>query len=96
MTNKENFPIEVSDAECKSWVAKNLSDKPPFQLSKPLAVGEHVIFTNDYGVEFEQRIIGFSDNELNERFGGEQVVYTYSEGAAYWMPKKVKQLRLAE
>jgi hypothetical protein len=58
------------------------------------AIGDHVIFTNDYGVEFEMQITGFFERP-------EAPCGLYARGSRYlvnssspWFPVKESSLRL--
>jgi len=51
-------------------------------------VGDKVIFTNDYGVQFKLEIVGFK-NKLDE-VGPHRFIYLNSD--AWWFPHDPKEL----
>lgn len=73
------------------WQRHGLQQLPPVPCEFKL--NDKVIFTNDYGVSFEQTVIGFAaDDSFNGRF-----VHAISdtwEGSAGWFPHHPNQLKL--
>ena len=72
-----------------------LSSRPIFPC--PHKIGDSVIYTNEYGVSFEMRIIGFSSGELAKykRFihlAPPMTKKAYSLGA-WWFPVKLSELK---
>jgi len=60
---------------------------PPIPCSfKP---GDPVIYTNDYGVEFELTVRGFAPDLFHGRF-------VYLDSDCWWMPKAPESLRIDE
>lgn len=73
--------------EMEEYIESQLSSEPP--VSCDFKVGDKVIFTNYYGVEFELKVIGFSkDNDLF-KYGN----FIHLNSGAYWFPHKPSELR---
>lgn len=81
-------PDLITDLE-KWYHFENLKTTAPEETD--LKVGDHVIFTNDYGVEFKNRVIGFATNDLYVKYGNKKFVYL--EKDSFWMPVSVNQLK---
>lgn len=67
------------------------SEKPPIETN--FKVDDDVIYTNDYGIKFKRKILGFSVEV--DRFG--RFIYLCNRdgstaGSAYWVPEKASSL----
>lgn len=75
MSGCETGECEIAKPEAKKvhgavdpiWRRLGLLERPPVECS--LRVGDHVTYRNDYGVEFDQEICGFSDGYMFETYG---------------------------
>ena len=88
MDFKNKLSILEVTSEAKEYALGRLTDIKPACLVGDWAVGDKVIFTNDFGVEWEQTIIGF--HKVKEQHTSEdRLIYSDSKdhGAAYWFPK---------
>ena len=68
------------------WKKLGLEPLPPIEC--PFAVGDTVIYTNDYGVKFKMDIIGFSkDTSFYGRFIHlKRHEHEDVDGCAWWCP----------
>ncbi len=71
---------------------KGLKTAPPKEIDCPYAVGDKVIFTNQFGNKFNMQIIGFSaDDSFYGRF-----IHTIPEigmdKGAYWFPHRLSEI----
>ena len=66
----------------------DLLQQPPIPCE--FSVGQHVIFTNDYGVEFRARVIGFAEDDS---FRGR---FIHLDTSSWWFPVKPESLRADE
>lgn len=65
-------------------VPSDMQRTPPIPCEfKP---GDRVIFTNDYGVQFHQRVRGFAKDVWDGRF-------VYLDTSCWWFPKRPSQLQ---
>lgn len=63
----------------KDYIKKELSQRPPVPCD--FKVGDKVIFKNDYGVEFELTVLGFSNGTILKNGA-----FIHLDGGAYWFP----------
>jgi len=94
MDFKNKLSLIKVTSEAKEYALERLTDIKPDCLIGDWSVGDEVIFTNDYGVEWEQIIIGFHKVDAKHT-SDDRLIYTDSEehGAAYWFPKHDFSLR---
>jgi hypothetical protein len=72
---------EINRRNFEKYVKNSLSPDPPVDCK--YKVGDKVIFTNDYGISFEDmEVIGFRvHDDMKGRF-----IHLGDEGSAYWYP----------
>ncbi|MCZ2222542.1 MAG: hypothetical protein LC122_02815 [Chitinophagales bacterium] len=76
-------------SEFNQWVKKENIEVLKSTENSDLKIGDKVTFTNDYGVQFENKeILGF---RKNDNFLSDRVVYLDSD--AYWFASKLKELK---
>lgn len=91
------MPTEVVtiEAMCMQLCKKlGLEVEPPVPCQ--FKIGDHVIFTNDYGVEFEEYVIGFTpepDPALRNGFIHLATNPESESGSAWWYPHHEQCLR---
>lgn len=73
----------------KSFAQEKLTTTPP--EGSNLKVGDTVYWTNDFGVEFENKIIGFN---YTDEFCINRQWYAFLDTSSYWFPRDHKTLSL--
>ena len=83
------------------WEKLGLQQSPPVEC--PFAIGDRVIYTNEYGMKFDNEIIGFSDKvyffgDRNSADCGRFIHlrrYGKSEdGDAWWFPYSPQEITM--
>lgn len=86
---------QPTDNATTIWERFGCKENPPEPCE--FTIGQHVIFTNDYGLEFEMDVIGFSeDTSFQGRFIHTIVHGTDGKGSAWWFPHRPSELRAYE
>lgn len=85
-----DLDLYLANQEKKKQDFLNALEKTP-PLACDFKVGDKVIYTNDYGVEFDLVVKGFDklDQICHGRF-----IYVFED--AYWFSVRAEQLRLKE
>ena len=103
MTTTDRLPIVIRENEelrrqalidrAKKY---NLDTEPPQPTQFKL--GDKVIFTNDFGIEFEEEVIGYSKYDpMYTRYGHFiHIIPTSGLEEAFWYPHRENQLRKIE
>lgn len=77
------------------WKRFDLLETAPIECE--YKIGEKVIYTNDYGLEFEVVIVGFSADEVMFGKYGKFIHFVVDlsnpRSSAYWMPHKKSDFR---
>jgi len=84
----------IHGAGFELWEKFGLQKFPPVQCE--FKMGQKVIFTNEYGLEFEMDVVGYSkDTEFYGRFIHTVTHGTDGNGSAWWFPHRPEELRKA-
>jgi len=76
------------------WQKLGLQEKPPADTDSGFAIGDRVIFTNDYGLKFDMDIIGFSESTSFYGRFIHLVRHKQNEsGSAWWFPHLPSELK---
>lgn len=59
----------------------------------PFKVGDKVRFTNEYGVQFDEVVIGF-DPDGHQAYPNGRYIHLWCVGAAYWFGHKDHELEI--
>ena len=74
------------------WERLGLQEHPPIECD--FKIGDRVIFTNEYGLKFDDEVIGFSkDAEFYGKFIHLMRYGGTPEGGAWWFPHSPMELK---
>ena len=72
----------------REYIERELTNEAP--KDSGLKVGDEVTWTNDYGVKFTNKIIGFNyTNEFNKEYNR----FVHLDTSAYWFPHGVGEFK---
>ena len=79
------------------WRRLGLLELPPIECG--LRVGDKVIFTNDYVIQFEEEVCGFSNGDMFEKYG--RFIHLCgiggsASGFAWWFAEKPESITKIE
>jgi len=84
----------VHGAPVPFWREHGLLPYAPIPYDTDLQVGDHVIYTNDYGLKSRRIVVGFSRSDM---VGGYihlvSAKYPKGEGSCWWFPHKASSLK---
>lgn len=72
----------------KRGIPDDLVSEPPIPCD--FKVGDAVIFTNDYGVEFDLRVVGFASEPHTDC---DDPRFVYLDSSCWWFSVKASSLR---
>lgn len=75
----------------KEYTKENLSNKAPHDII--LKVGDVVEWKNDYGIKFQNKVIGFKSSGW---FHTKYKKYVHIDTDSWWFPHSDKELKLVE
>ena len=88
-------PKRIHGAPIPEWEKLGLLEHSP-QPGDGLQIGDTGVYSNDYGVEFEEEVIGFSVPDPGFRNGAYIHLKTAGhscDGSAWWFPHRADEFR---
>ena len=82
--------MTIETIEMRQYIQKNLVTKPEHETA--FKVGDVVNWTNDYGIKWQHKIIGFG---YKNEFGIKYEKFIYLNTESFWFPYSDNQLAIA-